>query len=91
MISEFKVGDIVKSLKGHDKNHVFLVLTIDKNGYLAIIDGRLRKRKNIKKKNPKHLLKIAHDDEILNKANSSIATDTEIYNAIKKYQSNVKE
>ena len=91
MNSQFIVGDIVKSLRGHDKNHLFIVLSIDKNGYLAIIDGRYRKRDKIKLKNPKHLIKIAHDDEILSKAKSVTSTNTEIYNAIKKYQSNVKE
>ncbi len=91
MNSEFIAGDIVKSLKGHDKNKVFIVLSIDKNGYIAIIDGRTRIRDKIKMKNPKHLIKIAHDEEILKKANSTICTEREIYNAIKKYQSSVKE
>lgn len=86
MEQEFAVGDIVKSISGHDKNHQFIVVSIDKNGYLAIIDGKSRKRDNPKIKNPKHLEKIAHDDTILDKTKSKIATDTEIYKMIKVYQ-----
>lgn len=82
---EFLVGDIVKSLSGHDKNRLFVVTAIDKNGYLVIIDGKYRTMDKPKSKNPKHLLKVAHDDEIIKKVNSSIATNAEIYKMIKVY------
>ena len=90
MDTEFMVGDIVRSLSGHDKNRLFVVLSIDKNGYPVIIDGRYRVRSKPKTKNPKHLLKVAHDDKILQKVSSPIATDTEIYKMIKVYKQ-VKE
>ena len=32
-----------------------------------------------KKKNPKHLVKITHDEQLLNKTNSPIVTNAEIY------------
>ena len=38
------VGDIVKSISGHDQNRLFIVVGIDKNGYIAIIDGRYREK-----------------------------------------------
>ncbi len=82
---EFMVGDIVKSLSGHDKNHLFIVTSIDKNGYLAIIDGKYRPLDKPKSKNPKHLIKVGHDDDIIKKINSSLATNTEIYKMIKVY------
>lgn len=85
MDNRFELGDIVKSQSGHDKNQVFVIVSIDKNGYLDIIDGRFRLRSKPKKKNPKHLIKIAHDEEILNKVNSKVATDAEIYKMIKVY------
>ena len=81
----FLVGDIVKSLSGHDKNKLFLVVSIDKNGYLAIIDGRTRLKIKPKLKNPKHLERVAHDENILNKYNSPLTTNTEIYKLINKY------
>lgn len=86
MDTEFMVGDIVKSLSGHDKNRLFIVVSIDKNGYLAIIDGRYRKRDNPKLKNPKHLIKVANDLSIIDKINSKLSTDTEIYKKIKVYE-----
>ncbi len=85
MDTEFLVGDIVKSLSGHDKNRLFIVTSIDKNGYLDIIDGRYRTMDKPKSKNPKHLTKVGHDDEIIKKINSSLATNAEIYKMIKVY------
>ena len=82
---EFSVGDIVKSLSGHDKNRLFIVTSIDKNGYLDIIDGKYRTMDKPKKKNSRHLIKVGHDDDIIKKINSSLATNTEIYKMIKVY------
>ena len=48
------VGDVVISNFGHDQNHLFIVTSIDKNGFLYIIDGKYRLRGNPKKKNPKY-------------------------------------
>ena len=84
------VGDIVISTFGHDQNNLFIVTSIDKNGFLYIIDGKYRLRGNPKKKNPKHWQKVAHDDFIMQKINSPLATDAEIYKLIKAYK-NVKE
>ena len=86
MEANFKVGDIVESLYGHDQNRLFIVVGIDKNGYLAIIDGRYRKVDNPKIKNPKHLIKVANDLSIIDKINSKLFTNTEIYRMIKVYE-----
>ena len=90
MDNEFSVGDVVISLSGHDKNQPFIVVSIDKNGKFGIIDGRYRVKTNPKIKNPKHLQFVEHNEEILNKVMSSIATDAEIYKMIKVYKE-VKE
>lgn len=90
MEENFVVGDVVISTFGHDQNHLFIVTSIDKNGFLYIIDGKYRLRGKAKKKNPKHLLKVAHDDFIIEKINSPLSTDAEIYKLIKAYK-NVKE
>jgi len=89
MQTEFVIGDIVKSLLGHDKNNIFIVVSIDKNGYIAIIDGKYRKKENPKSKNPKHLVKIGHDDNLLNKVSQVTVTNKEIYNYLKQFK--VKE
>lgn len=90
METNFVIGDVVQSISGHDQNRLFIVVGIDKNGYIAIIDGRYREKDKQKLKNPKHLIKVAHDDEILKKVNSPIVTNAEIYKLIKAYK-NVKE
>ena len=87
---ELMVGDIVVSLSGHDKNKIFIIVDIDKNGYLAIIDGKNRLKEQPKFKNPKHLLKLAHDDELIKKVNSPLATNAEIYRLLKAYK-HIKE
>lgn len=89
METNFKVGDIVESLYGHDQNRLFIVVGIDKNGYLAIIDGRYREKIKPKLKNPKHLKVVAHDENLLKKVGSPIVTNAEIYKLIKAYK--VKE
>lgn len=90
MDTNFKIGDVVESILGHDQNRLFIVVGIDKNGYIAIIDGKYREKSNPKLKNPKHLKLVAHDDNIINKVNSPIATNAEIYKMIKKHKQ-VKE
>ena len=82
----YEIGDVVKSVSGHDKNRLYLVVSIDKSGKIGIIDGRYREKANPKIKNPKHLIKIAHSDELVDKYNSKIVTNAEIYKAIKVYQ-----
>ena len=86
METNFKVGDIVESLYGHDQNRLFIVVGIDKNGYLAIIDGRYREKTKPKLKNPKHLKIVAHDDSLLEKVGLPIVTNAEIYKLIKAYK-----
>ena len=90
METNFVVGDVVKSISGHDENRLFMVVGIDKNGYIAIIDGKYRSKSKPKLKNPKHLEFVAHNDDLLNKINSPLTTDTEIFKLIKVYKQ-VKE
>ena len=86
MDTNFTVGDVVISTSGHDQNKPFIVVSIDKNGYLAIIDGKYREKTNPKLKNPKHLKLLAHDDSIIEKINSPISTNAEIYKLIKAHK-----
>ncbi|MBQ8615392.1 MAG: KOW domain-containing RNA-binding protein [Clostridia bacterium] len=90
MDTNFVVGDVVQSLSGHDQNRLFIVVGIDKNGFLAIIDGRYREKTKPKLKNPKHLKLVAHGEKLIEKVNSPIVTNAEIYKLIKAYK-NIKE
>ncbi|MBO5954737.1 MAG: hypothetical protein J6Q13_02065 [Clostridia bacterium] len=86
METNFNVGDVVQSIGGHDQNRLFIVVDIDKNGFIAIIDGRYREKTNPKLKNPKHLIKVAHDDFIIEKIKSPLSTNAEIHKLIKAYK-----
>lgn len=86
MNSEFKLGDVVKSIAGHDKDRLFIVVSLDKKGNPIIIDGRYRLKAKQKTKNPKHLVKIAYDEQLLKKVAMPQVTDTEIYNNLKVYR-----
>ena len=86
METNFKIGDVVQSTCGHDQNRLFVVVGIDKNGYVAIIDGRYREKTKPKLKNPKHLILVKHDYSIIEKVNSPISTNAEIYKLIKAHK-----
>lgn len=52
---QLSIGQIVKSRAGRDKGGVFLVYEIVDNEYVLLVDGKLRKIDNPKKKKQKHL------------------------------------
>lgn len=51
-----KVGQIVKSKAGRDSGKVFIIIDILDKDYVSIVDGKLRKLDNPKKKKIKHLI-----------------------------------
>ena len=51
---DFEKGQVVLSLRGHDKGELFAVKDIA-NGKVLICDGKHRKLEKPKCKNPKHL------------------------------------
>jgi ribosomal protein L14E/L6E/L27E len=53
--SEVKLGQYVKSIKGRDKNYIFIVSEIVDDKHVKLVDGDLRKANNPKAKNIKHL------------------------------------
>ncbi len=50
------IGNIVKSMSGHDKGSFYIVVKSE-NGFVYIVDGRSRKLDKPKKKNISHLAK----------------------------------
>lgn len=52
---QLSIGQIVKSRAGRDKGGVFLVYEIVDSEYVLLVDGKLRKIDNPKKKKQKHL------------------------------------
>ena len=53
--TDIKVGQVVKSKAGRDKDKIFVVLSIVDESYVMVVDGKLRKLENPKKKKIKHL------------------------------------
>ena len=53
--TDIKVGQVVKSKAGRDKDKLFIVLDIVDDFYVSLVDGRLRKLETPKLKNIKHL------------------------------------
>jgi large subunit ribosomal protein L14e len=50
------LGQIVHSKAGRDKGKYFIVVNIIDNDYVMVVDGKLRKIDNPKKKKVKHLV-----------------------------------
>ncbi|MCR5216742.1 MAG: KOW domain-containing RNA-binding protein [Lachnospiraceae bacterium] len=75
---EMKRGCLAKSLAGHDKDEIYVILSVDANvAYVA--DGRLKTISAPKKKKCKHLQGIGVFTEALDR-------DEEIKRAIKEYK-----
>lgn len=51
-----QIGNIVKSMSGHDKDSFYIVVKCE-NEFAYIVDGRSRKLLKPKRKNTKHLAK----------------------------------
>lgn len=63
---EFKEAGLVKSLAGHDKDELYIIISID-GEYVNLSDGRKHPLKKLKRKNRKHLQLISEQDETLRK------------------------
>lgn len=54
--TDLKIGQIVKSKAGRDKDRVFIIYQILDEQYILVCDGDLRKLSSLKKKKVKHLV-----------------------------------
>jgi len=51
---DLKLGDLVTSVAGHDKNDIYLIINID-GKFVWLADGKKRKLSNPKVKNHRHV------------------------------------
>ena len=65
-MAEFKTGGLVKSLAGHDKNQLYIIIGVSKE-YVTLSDGRHHPADKPKRKNKKHLQIIHVYDETFGK------------------------
>lgn len=56
LTTDLKIGQLVRSKAGRDKDNRFLVYKIVDGSYVFICDGDLRKMRKPKKKKVKHLM-----------------------------------
>ncbi len=85
-MQEFVRFQLVKSKAGHDKDNIYVIYSFDKE-YVYLVDGKLKKIANPKKKKKKHVQAINYVDAMLNdkfESNKKII-DEEIKYAIKQY------
>ena len=52
---DYAMGRVVRSVKGHDKDRLFLTVK-QEDGFVWLTDGKNRKKHNPKKKNLKHIV-----------------------------------
>ncbi len=55
------VGYLAYSIAGHDKDAVYLIIK-EENGFVWLVDGRVRTLQNPKRKNKKHIQVIKKRD-----------------------------
>lgn len=73
-----KAGDLVRSLKGHDKDWLYLVLEVEA-GFARVADGKHHTLAQPKKKSLKHLAPMGGETDL-----SAIGCDAHIRKAIKR-------
>lgn len=83
---EYKVGYLVRSLAGHDKNHLFIIIK-ESGEYVYLVDGKNRTLEKPKCKKKKHVQAVYHKDETLSRklVSHEPVTDEEIKYVIKCY------
>lgn len=65
-MAEFKIGGLVRSRAGHDKDQLYIIIGVSKE-YVNLSDGKHRPADRPKRKNKKHLQIIHVYDETFGK------------------------
>lgn len=76
---EFKEAGLVRSLAGHDKDELYIILGVGPE-YVSLSDGKKHPVNKPKRKNKKHLQRIDQCDETIGKklTQGETVTDEEI-------------
>ncbi|MEG6616917.1 KOW domain-containing RNA-binding protein [Peptococcaceae bacterium 1198_IL3148] len=83
---DLQVGQLVCSTLGRDKGKVYLVIGLTDVNRVLVADGKVRRIENPKKKNIKHLQRIAAtSEEIVNKISNQQISDSDIVKLIAGY------
>lgn len=89
---DVKVGSIVLSKQGRDKDNYFVVVSVD-NGFVYLVDGGMRKFASPKRKNIKHVSYAGVDlQNIADKLHSQRKVfDSEVKSALRQFNQQNKE
>lgn len=83
---ELNIGDLVKSTNGRDVGNYYVVYAKNKLGYFLLVDGKVKKQKNPKTKNSKHLEFVTHFEDIEQKILNEKLHDFEITTALNQFK-----
>lgn len=87
----YSIGMMARSLAGHDKGKIYLVLSED-TGYVYLADGKIRTVDRPKKKKKKHI-QIDHwilpEIEVLKSTEKQIQ-NSDVIRAIKEYEKKIR-
>ncbi|ADQ45861.1 hypothetical protein Calkro_0990 [Caldicellulosiruptor kronotskyensis 2002] len=84
---DLQIGQIVLSKMGRDKNRFFIIFDITDDGYVYLVDGKLRKIKKPKKKKIKHIAPTKFvSEEIKEKILKKKLTDAEVAKVIEEFE-----
>lgn len=75
----FEKGMLVKSKAGHDKGNVYVIVGMDET-YVYVVDGRLRKLENPKKKKYRHVQVIQKRYDITEADDTAVKRILKMYN-----------
>lgn len=84
---EFEVGMMAKSLSGHDKDSLYIIMDI-KDDFVFLVDGRIRTLEKKKKKRKKHIQIIYEKPQIIVEKleNNETIQNEDIKRSIKLYK-----
>ena len=87
-----RLGDVVYSKSGRDSGRYFAVVATEGEKFVRIADGDVRRLKNAKLKNVRHLKETGDRlERIAGKLEAGAQVfDTELYSALKLYDKNRK-
>lgn len=87
-----RLGDVVYSKSGRDSGRYFAVIATEGEKFVRIADGDVRRLKNAKLKNVRHLKETGDRlERIAEKLEAGAQVfDTELYSALKLYDKNRK-
>lgn len=77
---EYRVGQIVESLAGHDKKQIYIVKHCE-DEFVYLVDGKIRKLDRPKKKKKKHVRFLSDSSVEIGKA----TLDSEIRKSLKAF------